>query len=95
MVCEPEYMNMGPLNCRSSAVPVNGTQIPILLHFSHFFRSSVFINIVDLGEMIGQFCKIAAPTFKHRAVSSRATHSVSLHLTNVFKCLRIPSQGFM
>ena len=39
---------------------------------------------------------VNTPTSKHRAVSSRTTHSVSLHLTNVFKCLRIPfkSQGF-
>ena len=29
MVCEPEFMNMGPLNYQSSVVPVHGSDLAL------------------------------------------------------------------
>ena len=81
-----------------ASLSFNGSQILFLLHFSNFFSffSVHVMHGLIVSEMIWQFCKIATPTSKHRAVSSRATHSLSLHLFNAFKCLSIPfkSQGF-
>ena len=54
------------------------------------------IDLVDLGERICHFGKIGTPTSKHGTidgtVSSSATHSVALHVTKVFQCLKVFSK---
>ena len=78
-----------------ASLSFNGSQILFLLDFFSFFSVHVMHGLI-VSEMIWQFSKIVTPTSKHRAFSSRATDSLSLHFFNAFKCLSIPfkSQGF-